>query len=184
MPIELRRRFPDLPIICDPSHICGIADMLLSVSQVAMDLNYNGLMLESHITPKEAWSDAKQQITPAEFGDLLKQLVIRKVSVDDAAFLSKLEDLRDKIDKLDTEVINTLAERMKIAEDIGRYKKEKNITILQSGRWDEIVKNRLKQGTDKNLTKDFVLKLFEIVHQESIQHQTKIMNEDKIKTTL
>lgn len=181
IPIELKRRIPELPIICDPSHIAGNTEMLLSLSQIAMDLNYDGLMLESHINPKEALSDAKQQLTPEELGKLLSNLIYRKSSIEDRKILSEIEDLRDNIDQLDNKIIAILAERMGIAEQIGICKKKNNITILQSRRWEEIVKNRIKQGVDKKLTKDFMLKLFEIIHQESIQHQTIVMNDENVK---
>lgn len=183
IPIELKRRIPELPILCDPSHICGSTELLLSVSQNAMDLNFNGLMLESHTNPKRAWSDAKQQLTPQELGELLNKIILRKASVDDLVTMSTLEDLRDKIDEMDDEIITIIANRMKLAESIGKCKKEKNITILQSKRWDKIVKSRLKTGTEKNLTKEFILKLFEIIHQESIYHQSLIMNMKKQRGT-
>ncbi len=176
IPIELKRRIPELPLICDPSHICGSTDYLLSVSQTAIDLNYDGLIIESHINPKKALSDAKQQLTPEELGELLSKIIYRRVSSDDAKFLSRLEDFRDKIDHLDETLVNMLADRMDVSREIGKYKKEKNITIFQPGRWDEIVRNREKQGTEKKLTVEFVRQLFEIIHQESIHHQNKVMN--------
>jgi chorismate mutase len=176
IPIELRRRIPQLPIINDPSHICGNREMLLSVAQTAMDMNFDGLMLESHINPAEAWSDAKQQVTPADLNKILNQLVLRKSSSDDAILLNVLEELREKIDQMDTKIITMLSKRMKIAKKIGKFKKEKNVTILQSDRWEEIVQSRLKFGTEKKLSENFVTKLFEIIHQESIDNQNLVMN--------
>jgi chorismate mutase len=178
LPIELKRRVPDLPVICDPSHICGSTELIAAVSQTAMDLDFDGLMIESHINPREAWSDAKQQLTPEEIGKLLNQLEFRKAVVDDVLTRNKLEEMRDRIDKMDEKLIALLADRMSIAEAIGQYKKDNNVAILQTRRWDEIVRTRVKSGTEKNLTKDFVLKLFEIIHQESIHHQSQIMHVD------
>jgi len=176
----LKRRIPNLPIICDPSHICGTTEFLFDVSQEAMDLNFDGLMLESHINPKEAWSDAKQQVTPEELGNLLSQLVLRKEKVEDIVALSKLEYLRGKIDKIDKDVIDMMAKRMDIAREIGLHKKEQGVTILQSNRWEEIMQSMQKAGKDKGLTEDFITKLFEIIHSESIHHQTQVMNTEKL----
>jgi len=177
IPIELKRRVPGLPIICDPSHICGRTETLQEVAQNALDLNFDGLMIESHVRPGEALSDAKQQLTPEETGQLLSKLVFRHESVTDVLTRTKLEELRERINKIDHEVLNIMAERMAVAEEIGSYKKQNNITILQASRWDEIVRTRLEEGQEKNLTKDFVMKLFEIIHRESIEHQSHVMNE-------
>jgi chorismate mutase len=179
IPIELKRRMPDLPMICDPSHICGNTQLLFNVSQTAMDLDYQGLMIETHCNPAVALSDAKQQITPAELKKLLDKLVIRIPSVEDKRFLSTLEDLRDKIDEIDNQLIAILAKRMEIVRDIGRYKKQNGITILQNLRWNEIVQNRTKQGVEKQLTAEFVMKIFENIHQESIYHQKQIMENNE-----
>lgn len=176
IPIELKRRVPGLPVICDPSHICGSTELLQAVSQTALDLNFDGLMIEAHIRPAEAMSDAKQQLTPADLAALLSRLVFRHESTDNVLTRTKLVELREKIDKIDRDLLEILADRMSVAEEIGHYKKDNNITILQSGRWDEIVQNRLKVGLEKNLTAGFISKLFEIVHKESIHHQSRIMN--------
>jgi chorismate mutase len=175
LPIELKRRMPDIPMICDPSHICGRTDLLLNVSQNAMDLDYQGLMIETHCNPSSALSDAKQQVTPVELGKLLEKIVIRISSVKDKEFLSTLEDLRDKIDEIDNNLINVLANRMEMARAIGACKKQNGVTILQNTRWNEIVQGRTKQGMEKQLTSDFMMKLFEIIHQESIHHQKQVM---------
>jgi chorismate mutase len=181
IPIELKRRMPNIPIICDPSHISGNKDLLLSISQTAMDLDYQGLMIETHCNPSSALSDAKQQITPAELGKLLSQIIIRTSSTEDKIFLSTLEDLRDKIDELDNNLITMLGTRMEMARAIGACKKQNGVTILQNSRWNEIVQERTKQGMKKQLTADFMMKLFEIIHQESIHHQKQVMQDGKEK---
>jgi chorismate mutase len=176
IPIELKRRVPGLPLICDPSHICGNTELLQAVSQTALDLNFDGLMIESHICPEKALSDAKQQLTPDALESLLTNLVFRHESIDNVLARTKLVELREKIDKIDRDILEIMADRMSVAEEIGRYKKDNNVTILQSTRWDEIVRNRTKVGLEKNLTAEFVHKLFEIIHKESIHHQSKVMN--------
>jgi len=178
IPIELKRRMPELPIICDPSHICGSREYLQHVSQKAIDLNFDGLMIETHRDPDSAWSDAKQQLTPNKLSEMIDSLVLRKLSTSDKDFNEHLEDLRIKIDKFDHKIIDILGERMKIVEEIGICKKENNITILQPGRWDEIVKDRLEAGSKKGLSEDLINQLFQTVHQASISKQTEIMNEE------
>jgi chorismate mutase len=178
LPIELKRRMPELPIICDPSHICGRRDLLAKVSQKAMDLNFDGLMIESHITPDEAWSDAKQQITPEVYGDMIKELVIREDNVGDIPNKSKLDYLRKEINFIDDELINILTSRMKIARDIGEFKKENNITILQNDRWNEIRDKYVKRGVEHGLSERFILKFITDVHEESISQQEQIMQND------
>ena len=178
VPIELKRRMPEVPLFCDPSHISGKRELLLPVSQVALDLNFDGLMIETHIDPDSALSDAKQQITPAELGVLLGKLVCRSHSIDDTLTLRMIEGLREKMDKLDFDILEMIAKRMDIAKAIGQYKKENNITILQAERWDEIVQSRMQTGMEKQLDKGFVKKLYELIHQESINQQTLIMNKN------
>lgn len=175
LPIELKRRMPGIPMICDPSHICGATNLLPAVAQNALDLDYQGLMIETHCNPAAALSDAKQQITPSELSNLLDKLVIRSSTIDDRTFLSKLEDLRDRIDELDTKLLSLLANRMEIVRAIGESKKKNGVTILQNIRWNEIVQKRTKQGEEKQLTADFVMKIFESIHQESIHHQKQVM---------
>jgi chorismate mutase len=177
IPIELKRQIPNLPIITDPSHICGNREMLFEVSQEAMDLNFDGLIIESHMNPDKALSDASQQITPLELKAMLNNLVLRKANVDNAVVAHTLEDLRRQIDKYDDRLIDVLDSRMKVADKIGKYKKDNNITILQSSRWDQLLTKRVQDGEKKGLSEDFVVKLFRAIHQESINHQTKIMNE-------
>ena len=177
MPIELKRRIPDIFIITDPSHISGNKKLLFEVSQMAMDLDFDGLIIESHINPSQALSDASQQVTPEELEDLLIKLVIRKSVINDKNFLQTLDELRAQIDKIDNEILNILENRMMVVEKIGRCKKENNISILQTRRWDEILRKKLSQSRKKGLTPEFITKLFEAIHEESINHQSKIMNE-------
>jgi chorismate mutase len=178
IPIELRRRMPGLPLFCDPSHICGNTYMIPYIAQFAMDMQYDGLMVEAHVNPSEALSDAKQQVTPAELEIILKQLVIRKCSAETVEEISRLEDLRDQIDELDSDIVNLLAERMRVARLIGKYKYHNNIAILQPERWNEIILSRTSNGTAKELTKEFVKKLYGIIHEESIHQQTRQMKKE------
>jgi chorismate mutase len=178
IPIELQRLAPNLPIICDPSHISGNKHLLLPVAQKALDLAMAGLMIESHIDPENALTDANQQITPSQLESLLNNLVLRSVS-GSAEFTSKLEGFRREIDKIDAELIDILARRMKIVEDIGQYKRENNITILQLKRWSDIISDRLNIGVSMGLSREFLLKMLQLVHKESIQKQTEIMNKKK-----
>lgn len=177
LPIELKRRIPELPIVVDPSHICGNRDLLFEISQKGMDLNFEGLIIETHINPEKAISDAKQQVTPKALKELLDKLVLRNPNVENSVMLNTLDELRHDIDKYDNQLLDILANRMKIAEEIGRYKKENNLTILQSGRWDELLKERTETAMDKGLSEEFILKVLRAIHQESINRQTKVMNE-------
>lgn len=177
VPIELRRRIPALPIITDPSHICGNRDLLYDISQKAMDLNFEGLIIETHINPEKAWSDASQQVTPAALKSILDRLVLREPEID-AGLMLTLAELRDRIDKLDDKLILLLEERMKVVDKIGLYKKKNNITILQNKRWDDMLRSRLILGNRKGLSDEVINKIFRAIHQESINKQTHIMNED------
>ena len=174
LPIEIRRRLPDIPIITDPSHICGNRENLFQVSQKAMDLNFDGLIIESHIRPDKALSDAKQQITPEELKQLLDKIIIRKPEVENGLALT-LEELRVQIDKLDNEIMEIFEKRMKISDEIGTYKKKNNIAILQSKRWDEILMRHVVNGEKKGLSEEFTKRIFYAIHQESINHQEQIM---------
>ena len=176
IPIELKRRIPELPIITDPSHICGSKRLLLEVSQRSMDLNFDGLMIETHINPEEALSDAAQQITPGELKNLLGKLVLRKSNIENALLLTTLEELRQEIDDYDEKLLDILDSRMAVSRKIGEYKKKHNITILQAVRWNEILKNMIKQARKKGLSEEFIIQIFRSIHQESINHQTKVMN--------
>ena len=177
VPIELRRRIPDMPIITDPSHICGNREFLYDISQKAMDLNFDGLIIETHCNPDKALSDAQQQVTPDGLKAIIDKLVLRDPEVNEELMLT-LAVLRDQIDKLDDRMINLLEERMQVSEKIGNHKKDNNITILQTKRWDDMLKNRLILGTRKGLSEEFMIKLFRSIHQESINHQTKVMNKE------
>ena len=180
IPIELRRRIPDLPLLCDPSHICGNREMISSVCQTALDLSYDGLMIESHFNPAEALSDRIQQLTPDALGELLNSLVLRKITVDDVVFNSLLEKLRHNIDLIDADILELMAKRMNVAREIGQYKKEHNMTILQVKRWEEILRTRTQLGVEHELTPEFVAKMYELIHNESIHHQTQVMNRTDI----
>jgi chorismate mutase len=176
MPIELKTRIPELDIICDPSHITGNRDLIALVSQKALDLNMAGLMIESHITPDQAWSDAKQQITPAVLGKLVNELIVREVVADNPEFKNEMAALRDKIDRLDEDILTKLAARMKISEVLGQYKRDNNVTVLQVKRWEEIVASRMAVGKALGLSEEFTRELLKLVHIESIQIQTEVMN--------
>jgi chorismate mutase len=176
LPIELRRAIPHIPLICDPSHIGGAKEYLQEISQKALDLNYDGLMIETHINPEAALSDKNQQVTPLQLNELLSNLIVREHETSDLAFLDILGELRSQIDLFDEQLLELMEQRMAIAETIGKYKKENNITILQSNRWEEIVNNVLKKGASKGLSKEFVNQMFKIIHQESINHQNMVMN--------
>ena len=176
LPIELHRRMPDLPIICDPSHIAGSREYLHEISQKAMDLNFDGLMLESHIDPDNALSDSAQQITPDELKELLSRLIMRNPVASDPRLLDVLGELRQQIDVFDDHLIDLLEKRMKVAETIGQYKKENNITILQTSRWNDIVKKVMRKGQAKGLSTELIDTVFKAIHQESINHQMRIMN--------
>jgi chorismate mutase len=174
--IELKTRVPELDIICDPSHIAGNRDLISFISQKALDLDMAGLMIESHINPDAAWSDAKQQVTPAVLGKIIDDLVVRKPSTDNKTFKDTLSILREQIDQLDDEIMSKLAARMKISEKIGQYKKENNVTILQVSRWEEIVQTRIALCKAMGLNEEFTADLLKLIHHESIQVQTKVMN--------
>lgn len=177
MPIEMKRRFPDMLIVCDPSHICGNRSGLQSISQKSIDLGFGGLMIESHPDPDNAWSDAKQQITPGTLATMLQSLIWRDEISEEKEFLTALATLREQINQLDDELLSLIGQRMKIADSIGQYKKENKITILQTQRWNEILAKAFVKGEKFNLSKDFITKYFDAIHMESINHQNKIMND-------
>ncbi|GLB49058.1 bifunctional 3-deoxy-7-phosphoheptulonate synthase/chorismate mutase type II [Neptunitalea lumnitzerae] len=173
--IELQQKYPDLPLICDPSHITGKRDMIFDVSQTALDLNYDGLMIETHTDPDNAWSDAAQQVTPTTLVQIMKDLRIRKETVAGEDYNSTIAQLRAQIDVIDNQLIETLGKRMKVAKDIGELKKTKNVAVLQNNRWNEILGKMILEGEQKGLSEEFVLKMFKAIHQESINHQEKIL---------
>jgi chorismate mutase len=176
LPIEMKRRFSGMPLICDPSHICGNRHMLQETAQKSIDLDFDGIMVESHIDPDNAWSDAKQQITPERLGEMIDALIWRSENTDKEDFLTALAKLREQINHLDDELITLLGQRMKIADKIGQYKKDNNIVILQTNRWNEILEKAYSKGDKIGLSREFVTKYFDAVHLESINHQNKIMN--------
>jgi len=174
--IELKTRIPELDILCDPSHIAGNRELISFICQKALDLDMVGLMVESHIDPDAAWSDAKQQVTPSSLSKIIQGLVVRTVSSDNKTFKDTLSILREQIDQLDDEIMSKMAARMKISEKIGQYKKENGVTILQVSRWEEIIDTRITLGKAMGLNSNFTNDLLKLIHQESIQIQTKVMN--------
>lgn len=174
--IELQTRFPDLPLINDPSHITGKRDMVFDVSQTALDLNFDGLMIETHFDPDNAWSDAAQQVTPDTLKQMFIDLKMRKETDFEAEYNSKLSNLRAQIDVIDNQLIDTLGKRMKISDEIGQLKKQKNVAVLQTNRWNAILGNMILEGEERGLSEEFVLRMFKAIHQESINHQEKIIN--------
>ena len=176
--IEFKRHFPDIKLICDPSHICGRRDILFDVAQKAMDLDYDGLMIESHIDPDNAWSDAAQQITPTRLDDLLSKLVLREGFEDVQHIQDELIHLRDRIDKIDDRIINLLSDRMGIAREIGVFKKKNNVTILQAKRWEEIIKRSRQLAREGGLSQEFIIDYIKAVHDESINQQESVMKDE------
>ena len=163
-------------MICDPSHISGSREYIYEISQKAMDLNFDGLMIESHIDPDKALSDSAQQVTPNDLKELLSRLILRSPVASDPKLLDILGELRQQIDIFDDALIEILEKRMKVAETIGKYKKENQITILQTARWDEIIKKVMINGQAKGLSQELIDTVFKAIHQESINHQMRIMN--------
>ena len=176
IPIDFKNRFPNLPLIIDPSHITGNRDMIFQVTQEALDLNYDGMIIETHIDPDNAWSDAAQQVTPENLKKIIFDLTIRKETDDAYEYQSKLAKLRGKIDEFDAKLLDVIGKRMKVTEDIGALKKEKNVAVLQNKRWNEILEKMVNEGSQKGLSEEFVIQFFKAIHQESISHQEKIIN--------
>ncbi len=174
--IELQTKFPDLPLINDPSHITGKRDMIFDVSQTALDLNFDGLMIETHCDPEKAWSDAAQQVTPKKLVQIMEDLKIRKETDEEAGYKKDLSNLRAQIDIIDNQLIDILGKRMKVSDGIGELKKQKNVAVLQTTRWNSILGKMILEGEAKGLSEEFVLKMFKAIHQESINHQEKILN--------
>lgn len=177
--IQLKTLAPNLPIINDPSHIAGNADLIPYISQKALDLDMQGLMIEAHIDPSVAWTDASQQVTPAALSEMVSNFTLRKAESNNPIFDDKLASLRSTIDKLDDQIIQKVAERMKIVEEIGEFKRDNDVTILQVSRWDEIVHNRTAMANVLKLDKEFTVKFLELIHNESIRKQNDIMNVTK-----
>ena len=173
IPIELRRRIPSLPIFCDPSHIGGKRELIAPLCQQAMDLGFDGLIVESHCNPDGAWSDAAQQVTPDILSYILNMLVIRK----DKQTTENLNELRSQIDECDNNIIEILAKRMRVCREIGTFKKEHGMTILQTGRYNEILEKRSAQGEACSMSADFIRHIFEAIHEESVRQQMEIINQ-------
>ena len=174
--IELRTLCPDLPIICDPSHICGNTELIPYIAQKALDMDMHGLMIETHCMPSVALSDAKQQLTPVQLKVLIEKLVVRKSNSENVEFKSKLDELRESINRTDDELLHILMNRMKVVEKIGTYKKENNVTILQTNRWESLLNERMETATMMGLSEEFIRTLYVLIHEESIRRQTEIMN--------
>ncbi|WP_339659832.1 bifunctional 3-deoxy-7-phosphoheptulonate synthase/chorismate mutase type II [uncultured Polaribacter sp.] len=174
--IEFQNKFPDLPLICDPSHITGNREMIQEVSQTALDLNFDGLMIETHFDPENAWSDAAQQVTPTKLKSIMEDLKIKKETETAPTYREPLENLRAQINVIDDQLIDLLGKRMKTADKIGQLKKDQNVAVLQSRRWNEILGNMVLEGSNRGLSEEFVLRMFKAIHQESINHQEKIIN--------
>ena len=174
--IEMKRRNPDMLLINDPSHICGRRDILMDVAQKAIDLDFDGLIIESHIDPDNAWSDAKQQVTPERLGEMISSIIWRKEDISSEELHAAMEKMRQQINQLDDELLQLLGQRMKVADKIGQYKKDNNITILQTNRLNAILDRAFAKGEQLGLSREFITKYFDAVHMESINHQNKIMN--------
>jgi chorismate mutase len=174
--VEFQNKFPDLPLINDPSHITGNREMIFDVCQTALDLNFDGLMVETHFDPENAWSDAAQQVTPEKLKQIMKDLKIRKETNTEAEYQKSLDNLRAQINVADNQLVELLGKRMKVSDQIGALKKDKNVAVLQSKRWNEILGNMILEGESKGLSEEFILRMFKAIHQESINHQEKVIN--------
>lgn len=179
LPIELQNRFPDIPLICDPSHIAGRRDILQDISQTALDLNFDGLMIETHIDPDNAWSDAKQQITPETLSKMKKDLKVKSSKEEEKSYQHLLNEIREDIDDVDKEIIDIISKRIGLVEKIGEFKKEQDLTTFQVDRWNEIFKSRINWAVEKGLEKDFIEDLYKVIHLGSINVQNKIVNKKK-----
>lgn len=172
IPIELRRRLPQLPIFCDPSHIGGKRDLIAPLAQQAMDLGFDGLIVECHCDPDNAWSDAKQQLTPDALCGVLSALVVRN----EQNTTESLSSLREQIDQIDNDILAILAKRMRISMEIAQYKKEHSMSVLQAGRYDEILTKRSLQGKEMGMSEEFIKEVFEAIHAESVRQQMDVIN--------
>ena len=165
-----------MPLICDPSHIAGRRDILQDISQTALDLNFDGLMIETHTNPDKAWSDAAQQITPKVLIKMMEDLKMRKITNEELDYKNSLNTLRTQIDVIDHGLLDNLGKRMKVAIEIGNLKKKKNVAVLQTKRWNEILGKMILDGEEKGLSEEFILRMFKAIHQESINHQKRVIN--------
>ena len=178
--LELKTMCPELPMICDPSHICGNTHLTAYVAQKAMDLHYDGLMIESHIDPLRALSDARQQVTPDRLFEIISNLVIRN-PLEEEEHKTRLQELREKINEVDEELLQTLSARMIVSKEIGEWKRDNNVIVFQVSRWEEILKKVLDLGETMGLNRDFVKALYVLIHDESIRTQVEVMNLAKKK---
>ncbi|MGK7396290.1 MAG: chorismate mutase [Candidatus Cyclobacteriaceae bacterium M3_2C_046] len=178
IPLELKSKMPSLPMICDPSHIAGNRQTIYEVSQRAMDLDYDGLIIESHRDPDNAWSDARQQVAPQQLKEIMDKLNIRQATSENQEFINHLEELREQIDEVDREIYEAMAARMRIVDKIGYYKKANNVTVFQVNRWKEISESRSHWAETLNLNKDFMADLYKMIHDASIRRQTDIINQN------
>jgi chorismate mutase len=173
--IDLKSRFPDLPILCDPSHIAGRADMVAQVAQHGLNLSLDGLMVEVHPNPSAALSDARQQVSPHFFSQLLQKLIFRDSSSACSEYVDFIEQTRNKIDSIDQQIIELLANRMKLVEQIGEYKRDNNVTVFQLRRWERILESRVEYGERLGLSEEYIKNLLRMVHKESIRRQAEIL---------
>ena len=173
--IDFKNRLPRIPLINDPSHICGNRENILDVSQMALDLQFDGLMIETHTNPDKAWSDAKQQITPSRLAEITKKLTVRKENFEEESALKELNDLRKQINSIDSQLIGLLSDRMSVSRKIGQTKKDKNVSVLQPNRWNEILEKRVKEGELLGLNNSFMEKIYKAIHQASIKIQEDIL---------
>jgi len=173
--LDFKSKYPNIPMIIDPSHICGRRDCIYDMAQTGLDLQYQGFMIETHINPDEAWSDAKQQVTPTALLKIIDKLCLRKQEFQDPETIDKIAFYRSQINQLDDELLKLLTERMKMAEEIGQIKQQKSVAVLQSNRWDEIMHKMLEKGSNLGLSEKFINRLFKAIHQESIDKQEKIV---------
>ncbi len=174
--LDFKTKYPNIPMIIDPSHICGRRDCIQDMAQKALDLKYEGFMIETHINPDEAWSDAKQQVTPARLTEIITALCLRKQQFQDPVVVDQINFYRSQIDELDNELLELLSERMNLAQKIGELKKEKNVAVLQRNRWAEIMEKAKQKGVSLGLSEKFINRIFNSIHQESIDNQEKILN--------
>lgn len=182
--IEIRRRIPSLPVFCDPSHMTGKSSLVPLEAQRALDMNMSGLMIEVHCDPASALSDKEQQLNPHEFTELLKSLVIRKPSSDDTGYLSHIEELRDQVDSIDFQIIDLIAQRMKVSEKMGEYKWLSNVAVFQLERWIKILNTRLDRAEEEGLDRSFMENVLQAIHEESIRRQTEVMDELRTRGSL
>lgn len=174
--LEFKQLLPEVPVICDPSHITGNRDIIYEISQKSADLNYNGLIIESHICPENAWSDSAQQLTVNQLVGVLNRLIWRESNIDNEDFLFAIEQFRTQIDTIDNDIFSLITKRMQISDKIGLIKRENNVSILQKSRWEDIISDRLQKANKQDLSKELVKSIMELVHLESINRQNKVMN--------